>query len=308
MNLKIYIPLVCFLLLVGSTPLAGQGLVLQKDITVEKDEVEDNVISFGGTIWVKGKVEQSVIAFGGKIIIEGQVGETVFGFGSDIELKSTAVVEGEVATIGGQLDKHPAAVVKGDTVTLAFDTPEFVKDIFAGGWGGLISIILIFKLISLIFWFIIAVVLAAAFPRQTTLASSQLRKNFWPTFGVGLLAIIIFTGVVIFSALLTIVLIGIPILVTVATVGIAVKIFGRVIIFHFFGQSLAMAFNKKNPAVIAAVIIGFLLVSLVTFVPILGSLFSMVINILGWGAVIRTRFGTTENWFQKKPSVPVETE
>jgi hypothetical protein len=225
MNPKFSIPLVCLLLLAGLTPLNGQGLIFQKDITVERNEIEDNVISLGGTIWVKGEVKQSVIAIGGKIIIEGKVGDTVFGFGTDIELTSSAVVDGDVATIGGQLDKHLEAVVRGDTVTLSFDTPEFLKDIFAGGWGGLITIILIAKLISLVFWFIFAVILAAAFPRQTSLASSQIRNNFWPTFGIGLLCIIIFTGAVIFSAFLALVLIGIPIIITLATVGIAVKIF-----------------------------------------------------------------------------------
>jgi hypothetical protein len=306
MNPKFSIPLVCLLLLAGLTPLNGQGLIFQKDITVERNEIEDNVISLGGTIWVKGEVKQSVIAIGGKIIIEGKVGDTVFGFGTDIELTSSAVVDGDVATIGGQLDKHLEAVVRGDTVTLSFDTPEFLKDIFAGGWGGLITIILIAKLISLVFWFIFAVILAAAFPRQTSLASSQIRNNFWPTFGIGLLCIIIFTGAVIFSAFLALVLIGIPIIITLATVGIAVKIFGRVIIFHFFGQSLARSFNKKNPAVIAAVILGFLVVSVVSFIPIIGSLFSMVVNILGWGAVIRTKFGTRENWFRKGAAVMTE--
>lgn len=307
MNVKIFIPLVFLLILAGSGPLYGQGLILQKDITVERNETEDNVISIGGTIWIKGEVEQSVVAFGGKIIIEGTVGDAVVGFGTDIELAATAVIEGDVALIGGKLDKHPRAVVNGDTVSLAFETPKFITDAFAGGWGGLISVVLIIKLISLVFWLIIAVVLAAAFPRQISLASSQIRHNFWPTFGFGLLSLVIYSGAVIFSAILTLVLIGIPIVITLATLGMIVKVFGRVILFHFFGQSLAVAFNKKNPAAIAAVIIGFLLVGVVTFIPIIGSLVSMVVNILGWGAVVRTRFGTTENWLKKKTAVPAET-
>lgn len=307
MNTKIITPLVFLLLTAGLAPLHGQGVILQKDITVDRYETEDNVVSFGGTILVKGEVKHSVVAFGGKIIIEGKVGETVFGFGADIKLASTAVVDGDVATIGGQLEKYPGAIVNGDTVTLSFDMPDFLKDAFAGGWGGLISIILIIKLVSLIFWFIIAVVLGAAFPRQMSQASSQIRHNFWPTFGIGLLSIIVFTGAVIFSAILAIVLIGIPIIITLATLGIIIKIFGRVVLFHFFGQGLARAFNKKSPAAISAVIFGFLLVSFVTFIPIIGSLFSMVVNILGWGAVIRTRFGTRENWLQKNPAVLNET-
>lgn len=307
MKAKIIIPLVCLFLLAGISPLSGQGFILKKDILVEKHEVQDNVVSFGGTILVKGRVNDTVIAFGGQIIIEGEVGQTIAGFGSTIELKSTAKIEGDVVAIGGDLEKQPGAVVKGDTMTFLFDTPEAFQKLFKNGLGGLISIVLIFKLISLVFWFILAVILAAILPRQISLAASQCRTAFWPTFGVGLLSIVIFTVLVIFAAFLTLVLIGIPILITLITVGIVIKVFGRVIIFYFFGDLLARAFNKKSPTTIAAVIFGFLLVSFIGLIPIIGSLFSMVISILGWGAVIRTKFGTTENWFGKKSKVPVET-
>jgi hypothetical protein len=64
------------------------------------------------------------------------------------------------------------------------------------------------------------------------------------------------------------------------------------------------AFNKKNPSTIATILFGFLLVSFITLIPIIGSLFSAVISIMGWGVIIRTKFGTTENWFKKKTLEP----
>jgi len=275
---------------------------------VEEHETQDNVVSFGGTIHVKGTVTENVIAFGGSIFIEGEVGEAVVGFGSKITLRSSAEIRGDVVCIAGELTKHPGAFIKGDSTTFFFNTPEALKGIFDNGIVGLIPIILIFKLISLVFWFILAILLAAIFPRQTMLASAQLRSSFWPTFGVGFLSIIVYTGLILFSALLTLVLIGIPILITLIALGIAVKIFGRIIIFYFFGESLARAFNKKNPATIASVLLGFLLVSFITLIPIIGSLFSMLISIMGWGAIIRTKFGTTENWFKKKQPVSIQTD
>jgi len=308
MNIKIILPLIFLFLISGLSPLNGQGLILQKNITVEEHDIQDNVVSFGGTILVKGTVTENVIAFGGEIIIEGEVGVAVVGFGAKITLKSSAEINGDVVSIAGELDKHPGAFVKGDTMTFFFDTPEAFKGIFKNGISGLIPIILIFKLISLVFWFILAIILAAIFPRQTMLASSQLRTSFWPTFGVGFLSIVVYTGLILFSAILTLVLIGIPILITLIALGIAVKIFGRVIIFYFFGESLARAFNKKNPTTIAAVLFGFLLVSFITLIPIIGLLFSFVISILGWGAIIRTKFGTTENWFKKKQPVPIQAK
>lgn len=193
-------------------------------------------------------------------------------------------------------------------MTFFFDAPEAFKGIFKNGLSGLITIILIFKLISLVFWFILAIVIAAIFPRQAMLASTQLRTAFWPTFGVGFLSIVVYTGFILFAAILTLVLIGIPILITLIALGIAVKIFGRIIIFYFFGDSLMRAFNKKNPATIATVLFGFLLVSFITLIPIISSLFSAIISIMGWGVIVRTKFGTTENWFKKQRPTPNQTE
>ena len=308
MKIKIILPLLFLFLISGLSPLNGQGLILQKNITVEEHDVQDNVVSFGGTILVKGTVTENVIAFGGNIIISGEVGVAVVGFGTKITLTSSAEIKGDVVSIAGELEKHPGAYVKGDTMSFFFNTPEGLKGIFNNGLSGLIPIILIFKLISLVFWFILAIILAALFPRQTMLASTQLRASFWPTFGVGFLSIVVYTGLILFSAILTLVLIGIPILLTLIALGIVVKIFGRIIIFYFFGESLARAFNKKNPATIAAVLFGFLLVSFITLIPIIGTLFSMVISIMGWGAIIRSKFGTTENWFKKKQPVSIQAE
>ena len=119
-------------------------------------------------------------------------------------------------------------------------------------------------------------------------------------FGTGLLAIIIFAGLVIFSVLLSFILIGIPILLALIIIGVVIKIFGRIVLFYFFGESLARAFGSKRPTAFLAVFLGLILVGLISFIPILGSLFTFVLSILGWGVVIRTKFGTTENWFRRK--------
>ncbi len=300
MKNKYLFPLIILFILSISLPLNSQGILVKKDIYVAEDEVQDNVISFGGDILIKGKVEESVVAIGGTITIEGEVGEVVFGIGSQITLKSTAIIKGDVVSLGGRLEKEPGSIVDGDTVYMEL---ESLKDVFAllGGFGfaGLLPLLIIIKLITLFIWFILAVLLAALFPRQLSLASSQIRRSFWPVFGTGLLAIIIFTGLVIFSVLLSFILIGIPILLALIIIGIVIKIFGQITLFYFFGESLARAFGSKQPSAFLAVFLGLILVGLIGFIPILGTLFAFVLSILGWGAVIRTKFGTTENWFRK---------
>ncbi|MFP4082718.1 MAG: hypothetical protein ACLFVG_08170 [Candidatus Aminicenantes bacterium] len=284
-------------------PLQGQGLVLKKDIVVAEGEVQDNVVSFGGSILIKGKVKESVVAFGGSVIVSGEVEELVLGLGADITLKPSAFIKGDVASIGGTLNKEPGARVDGDTIY--FKTSEDIKKFLRDSFGGLFSIsliplLLIIKLITIFIWLLLAVLVAALFPRQISFASLQIRKSFWPISGIGLLSLVIFVGLVVFSAFLSIILIGIPILLALVFIGIIIKIFSRVVLFYFFGESLTRAFGSTRIHPIMAVILGLIIVSLIGFIPIFGFLFNFCLSIIGWGVVIRTKFGTTENWFRKK--------
>ena len=302
MNKKIFCLAILFLFF-GLIPLQGQGFIFKKDIVVEEGETQDNIISLGGEIRIEGTVTDSVINFGGTIIIEGEVEKTVVGFGSDIILKSTARIQGDVLSLGGTLDKDPGAIIKGDTVY--FSTSDEVSKLLKGGFAGVfgfsvLPLLIIFRLITLVIWFILAIILVAIFPKQISFASNQIRTSFWPIFGTGILSIIIFTGLIIFSVFLCFILIGIPILLALAAIGIVIKIFGRVVIFYFLGDWIFKAFGGKQASGLLAVILGLLLFGLLGFIPIIGSLLSFVFSIIGWGVVIRTKFGSAENWFKRK--------
>jgi len=311
MRNKFTVAIICLFLLSGFIPLQGQGLILQKDIVVEKDDVEDNVISFGGEVIIRGLVTETVLAFGGNIIVEGEVEGTVVGLSSDITLKSTAIVGEDVVVIGGILKKDYGSTIGGDTIQFGMETPEDLKEFLGEGLGGflgmrLIPFLLVLKLLSLLIWFLLALLLAAIFPRQIAYASSQIRTHFWPVFGLGLLSIIIYTSLCVFAGFLSLILIGIPILIALVILGIIIKIFGRVTVFCFFGDSLAKAFGSKNPTTIGSVILGFVIVGFIGFIPILGSLFYLVLSFLGWGAVIRTKFGTKTTQIQ--PASQAQTD
>jgi hypothetical protein len=282
-------------------PLYGrQSLTFKEDVFVGKDEVQDNVIAFGGNVTVEGKVKENVVAFGGSITVSGEVGDSVVGIGSMITLRSTALVKGDVVSMGGALNKEPGCVIQRDTVY--FKSSELFPKLFK---GGLFSfpfgpIILVLKLISMFIWLLLALVIAAVFTKQVFLASSQIRGAFWPVVGTGLIALILFAGLVITFALLSFILIGIPFLLFLIAVGTIIKIFGTVVLFYFFGESLGKAFGSKSVAPMAAVVLGLIVISFIKFIPILGFLFSFFLSIIAWGVVIRTKFGTTENWLKRK--------
>jgi hypothetical protein len=142
---------------------------------------------------------------------------------------------------------------------------------------------------------------AALFPKPLAFAADEIRKHFWPAFGTGLVAIIVFTMLVIFAALLSFVLIGIPIALALGVAGFIIKVFGRLAVFYFLGASVLGGYRSRTVSAMGAVLMGLLLFSLAGFVPILGFLFTLVMNAVGWGIAIRTKFGSRENWFVKTP-------
>jgi hypothetical protein len=99
---------VALLFFIGTLlPLHGQGnITVKEDVFVAKDEVQENVITFGGNVTVEGRIKQNIAAFGGTIILSGEVDDSVVGFGSAITLRSTAVVKGDVVSLGGVLQKY----------------------------------------------------------------------------------------------------------------------------------------------------------------------------------------------------------
>ena len=282
-------------------PLRGsQDIGFGEVIFVAKDEVQKNIVSFGGHVTVEGRVKESIIAFGGSITLSGEVGDTVVGFGSHITIRSTAVIKGDIASIGGTLNKETGCVIEGDTVYVKGG--EALSKLFSGGLFTfpLMPIILIVKLIGFFVWLLIGLVMAALFPRQLSLASSQIRSAFWPAVGTGMIALILFSGLVVVFALLSIVLIGIPFLLLLGAAGLALKIFGQVALFYFFGEGIGKSFGWRNLAPAAIVVIGLIVVSIVKGIPILGFLFSLCLSVIGWGVTIRTKFGTREKWLTKK--------
>ncbi len=300
MRNKIVLTFILLFLISGLLPLKSQQhFTVTQDIFIAEDDEQDNVISFGGKVVIEGKVRESVITFGSDVIISGEVGELVLGFGSNITLKPSATIKGDVVSLGGILEKEVGSIIKGDTVYFK-GVEDFSEFLGAGFTGALIPMLIFFKLISVFITFLLALLVTALFPRQITAASSQVRKSFWPVVGTGVLSIIIYVGLIIFATLLSFVLIGIPILIALVIIGFIIKLFGRVILFYFFGESILHAFNKSKVSPFAGVLLGFLLVSLVSFIPILGALITFCLSIIGWGVVIRTKFGTTENWFKKK--------
>jgi len=295
-------------------PLAGAQTIgdrigYRDTIVVSPGETRENVVTFGSDVIVEGTVRKSVVAIGGTITVSGEVGDSVVGIGARITLKSTAVIKRDLVMLfAPPAEKEPGYRVDGDTVY--FKGPDISSRLFEKGIVGffsfaLLPIIVILKLVNMFVWFLLALVVASLFPKQMTFAASRIRNEFWPTLGTGLVAYILFVFAVIVAAVLCIVLIGIPILMALAIGGIVIKVFGKVAIFYFFGESLSRSMHRPSITPLGGALLGLLVVSVIGFIPFFGFLFNAVVSLLGWGVVVRTKFGTTANWLRKTaPAAP----
>jgi len=177
--------------------------------------------------------------------------------------------------------------VDGDVLSLIFAFP-------------IIPVIIVFKLVVIFLWLIAAVLGAALFPKPIAYAAGEIRKGFWPVFGTGLVAMLVFSTLVIIATFLSVILIGIPIFLALCAAGFIVMVFGRLAVLYTIGEASLRALGSKRAGAMGTVLFGLLVFSLAGFVPILGFLFGFVMNAVGWGIAVRTKFGTRENWFHKK--------
>jgi len=277
-----------------------------KEVLVAAGATQEKIFSLGGHVVIEGTVRADVMVIGGSITISGEVGQSVVGIGSRVVVRSTAVIKEDLAALGGTLEKEPGCSIGGDTIY--FQTRELSDKLFRddGFFQGVFSlsiipVIIVVKLVIIFLWFIAALLGAALFPKPIAYAAGEIRKHFWPVFGTGLVAIAVFMVVFTFAVLLSFILIGIPLALALGAAGFIVEVFGRLAVLYFLGDGALRAFRSRSVSPVGAVMMGLLVISVAGFVPVLGFLFGFAMNILGWGVAIRTKFGSRENWFVKKP-------
>lgn len=299
------IMLTALLALAGPGRLAGQ--TESKDIIVGPGEAQEKIFCIGGNVVVEGTVLMDVVVIGGHITVSGEVKGSVVGFGSDIRIGSKAVIGKDMAALGGRLEKEPGCVIRGETIYIqtARLGDEFLRK---GPLSNLARLkfspfFMFIKLARIFLWLIAAVLAAALMPRQIEHASSAIRTSFWPVFWTGCLGIVMFSALVLLAALLSIILIGIPILIAAGAVGMIIKLFGQMAVFHALGLAILNTAGKKNAGILAVMLTGLAVVGVAGFIPIFSMLVSLGTAIVAWGAAIRTRFGTMDNWFQGTGSV-----
>ena len=260
------------------------------DATIGPNEVRDTVVVVGGNLVVHGTVENMIVIVGGDLLIasDGRV-----GVGQNHTSQDAAYV-----SVLGAVTVEPGAVVSGREVHVARSgagafhasiTDPIVRPWKGwgaiGGWIG-----------STIFIALVALIAAAIAPRQIVFVSERTRRHLFSSLGWGALGLIIVVPLV--TILLIVTLVGILALLPWWLFVIVALLFGYAAVGTLIGR-LINGRNERRGRIMLAAVIGVLVLSVVRWIPIAGSIIVFLALLVGLGAVV------TGLWeWRRRPRVP----
>lgn len=264
----------------------------EKDLKIGQNEsYGNNIISFGGDIDIKGKLEHSLILLGGSLTVDGEVGEDIICIGSEVKISETAVVKGDLFSIGGVLTKNTAAKLMGDFTYFRFDLKKIESTLLP--FLSDARTFTFFKIIKIILWFIITLLVFAVLPRKIISAEELFEKHILKIGAVGLVSFFSFIFLLFVFIIMLFILIGIPLLFALLLVYFATFIFGRTVIFYYIGNKIAGGLKLKNIMPSLFILFGVIFYALLEFVPVVGPVILLIINLfeigIGVGFILRKK-------------------
>ncbi len=235
---------------------------------IYKENVKNNLLSFGKDIVVNGTVERSLIKIGGSLKLNGKVNRDVVCISSKVELGKDFFIGGDLIVIGGSLKGKDENNIKGDIHNINFSFKKIDSSLtsFALNSNTLNLIKIFFLIVSLIF----SLIIFGLAPVKIKKAEELLSDNILRIGSLGILSLLIFLILFLLSVILSFIYIGIPLLLIILIFFICLFIFGRTIVYYSIGQWVINKFNLSifSPAIF--LLIGVIIYAVLSFIPVAG--------------------------------------
>ncbi|MBA4385218.1 MAG: hypothetical protein C0410_10825 [Anaerolinea sp.] len=265
------------------------------------DELMGNLAVIGGTATLDegSTMTGDVILIGGTLTVNGTVNGDFIAIGGAVNIEDTADINGNISLIGATIKKSPLAEINGEITEQSpkffdfnLDDPKAINFPFTAKTSLLTKMLQ--ASLQAMAMAALAVILGLLLPNQIKRVADTISKEPLVTGGVGLLSVVV-APIILVLLTITIILIPVTILGSLL-VGLAV-LFGWIAIGFEIGQRLSVLFKTTwHPSIAAG--IGVLLLGLVTgfatLIPCVGWLIGVIVAILGLGAVVISRFGSSK--------------
>lgn len=258
-----------------------------------------NIVRFGEDIEIEeGEVVSGdLVVFGGDAIVAGTVEGNVTVLGGDVELKSTAEIDGELTVLGGRIEREPGAQVKEGVTSGRQFIPRRGFWIDPTTWFGFS---LLFNFLTLLGTLALGAIVVALLPDYSEKIALFIAQEPWQAVGVGFLALLLVVPAIVLLAITIIGILLIPLFIIFVVVA---YIYGYIAASLLIGKRIFEVSKASTSTPVAEAVVGILVVGLLRFIPFIGSLVALIVGLLGFGAVLLTKFGTGRPWFKKKEAV-----
>jgi cytoskeletal protein CcmA (bactofilin family) len=282
----------------GSRDVVARG----RSLEVKEGETVDSAVVYGGNLVVKGHVEDDAVVFGGNLEVTGHVEGDAHAFGGNVVLAPGAVVEGDVSSFGGSVLKQEGAKVEGSTESFgganigrmvageikenikqskqqaSRDDDEEREERHGNGFAGF--------LLTFAMLFGLGFLGQILFPARMKELGAEVRAQPVKDGLVGLLGAL---ALIPATVVLTVTIIGIPLVLALMVVVPLVTALGFAAVASELGTRMPVLVGRKTQALVLA--LGLLILLVVGRIPVLGPLVLTLATLVALGAVIRTRFG-----------------
>jgi hypothetical protein len=298
-------------------------------VTVEKDEVAEDVVTIGGSVHIDGAVNQDVSAVGGSVRVNGRVGGSVTAVGGSVHLGPHAEVMGDVAAVGGTVVRSPGAVVHGSLSDVGSVLPGLWHrgyDDFDSSWPALAvgrSLHMFWSLATLLLLLLAVTLVVLLAPRAHEMVRARVAAEPWTAGAAGLAsqvlaapALAALVVVLIISIVGCLLLVLVPFLILALMIAALVGFAG---VSYHVGRTLEGRFARPAGSPFVATMIGVLAIEAVslfghllavgggflhfiaTLVLFCGFIVRYTAWTVGFGAAILTAFANRPLRFRRQP-------
>lgn len=236
-----------------------------KDVIIQQGDQVENAVSVGGDVIIKGEVLADAISIGGTISVDssGSVGGNAISIGGEIRQIKNGSIRGELIVLSGSWVRPLIRIIAPISRT---QLTRIVN--FAAFFG--------FLALSLL--------VAAIFPHTVVSVADVIRQSLPKSLFWGLVAIIGFVPILA-------VLIGSFIGLGLVPIVVGVMLFGSqlgiVAMAQLIGKLILKKILKRDVSIIGASFLGILLLWVLTHLPLIGLILTILLAIIGLGAVLK---------------------
>jgi hypothetical protein len=285
-----------------NAPINGDAFVAGGVVTID-GEVGEDIIVAGSQVQINQNVGGKVIAAGGTVDLDAEVAEKIIMAGGNIRLSSGSKVGGKAYVIGGQVvnagDIDDTLTVRASTFRnsgtagevdhVTWDAPDLKMGDFSEFFGFAAFVAFVLGVLVMLGFLVAGILLLRYFPRQFLAVESEVRGSPLRNIVMGFI-LLIATGLILVVLMITV--IGIPTAIILGLLSTIAVLTSGMFVALALGRWIGSVLNIKTGDTWLYVI-GWFVLSVLFFVPIIGAISTAVVVCLGYGSIY---YALRNNW------------